>query len=219
MSARPTLYGYDPSSYVFSVRMLLAAKAIRYDQVPLDVIAGEPQSEAHRRLHPFGKVPVLEHEGLTIVETVAIMRYLNDAFEGPSFIPETPLDRARMDMAMELHGSYGYATMARVVGYHRFPVFSGHPDRAAVDEALSRLHALFSTVFKNRGDTVFVAGGRPSLGDFYLAPPCFYLELVDELAPLSQIPGFDDWWTRVKALECYQAAIPDLTHWGEQGGD
>jgi len=30
MTIEPILYGYDPSSYVFSVRILLAAKGVDY---------------------------------------------------------------------------------------------------------------------------------------------------------------------------------------------
>ncbi len=215
MSSDLVLYGYDPSSYVFSVRILLAEKGIECQRVPLDVIAGEPRSASHRRLHPFGKVPVVIHDGLRIIETGAIMRYINDAFDGPSFVPDNPTDRARMDMAMGLHESYGYGPMARVVGYHRFPSFAGHPTRATVDEDLQQLDTLFGELMRIRGDSTFVAGERPSLAELFVAPACFYLDLVDEGDTLRRHPGFDDWWSRVRRLHGYRAAVPDLSEWGE----
>lgn len=218
MSRDAVLYGYDPSSYVFSVRILLAEKGVECDRVPLDVIAGEPQSEEHRRLHPFGKVPVFVHRGLRIIETGAIMRYINDAFGGPSFIPGSPVDRARMDMAMGLHDSYGYSAMALVVGYHRFPAFVNHPTRADVDAASERLRTLFAELMRIRGDSAFLAGDRPGLADFFVAPACFYLDLVDEGAPIADVPGFGDWWGRVRRLDGYRSAIPDLSDWGERAG-
>lgn len=215
MTANTVLYGYDPSSYVFSVRILLAEKGVDCDRVPLDVIAGEPDSAEHRRLHPFGKVPVFVHGDLRILETAAIMRYIDDAFDGPSFVPDNVVDRARMDMAMGLYDSYGYASMARVVGYHRFPVFSGHPARADVDAALDRLHTLFAELMRIRGDSAYIAGDRPSLADLFVAPACFYLDLVEESGRLAAIPGFGAWWARVGDLDGYRAAIPDLGEWGE----
>ena len=77
--AEMTLWGFDASTYVRTVKMVLAEKGVTdFSQVPLNVLAGEPKSPEHLARHPFGKVPVLEHDGLRILETSAIVRYLND---------------------------------------------------------------------------------------------------------------------------------------------
>ena len=70
--SKPILYGFDGSTYVRTVRMILKDKAVDYDQVPVNVLAGEPRSPEHLERHPFGKVPVLDHDGLRILETSAI---------------------------------------------------------------------------------------------------------------------------------------------------
>ena len=54
-----TLYGFDGSTYVRTVRMLLAEKGAQYDQVPVHVLKGEPRQPEHLARHPFGKVPVV----------------------------------------------------------------------------------------------------------------------------------------------------------------
>ena len=61
MSEKPILYGFDGSTYVRTVRMLLAEKRVAYDQVPVNVLAGEPRQPEHLARHPFGKVPVMGH--------------------------------------------------------------------------------------------------------------------------------------------------------------
>lgn len=216
MSSEIVLYGYDASSYVFSVRMLLAEKDVSYRSVPLDVLAGEPRSAEHRARHPFGKVPVLECHGMRVLETSAILRYVNDAFEGPSFIPDNPVDRARMDMSSALYDTYGYAAMARIVGYYRFPAFAGHPDREAVEAAVERMRTVLVESMRLRGDSRFIAGDRPSLAELFLAPACFYLEMVDEGARVLDVPGFDSWWRDVQRLGGYRQAVPDLGNWGER---
>lgn len=215
MASDLVLYGYDASSYVFSVRILLKAKNLHHESVPLDVLAGEPQSEEHRALHPFGKVPVLKHGDLRIVETIAILRYLNDAFAGPSFVPDNVIDRARMDMAMGLYDSYGYGAMARVVGARRFPDFVGHPGKDEVNAAVEQLRTLARELARIRGISAFLAGDTPTLADFLVAPACFYLELVEEGAPVLAEDGFDTWWRSMREHDAYRAAIPDLTNWGE----
>lgn len=215
MASDLVLYGYAASSYVFSVRILLQAKDLRHESVPLDVLAGEPQSEEHCALHPFGKVPVLKHGDLRLVETIAILRYLNDAFADPSFVPDDVVNRARMDMAMGLYDAYGYGAMTRVVGARRFPAFVGHPTRDEVDAALERLRTLARELASIRGSSTFLAGDAPTLADFLVAPACFYLELVQEGAPVLAVDGFDAWWRRMREHDAYCAAIPDLTNWGE----
>jgi Glutathione S-transferase len=62
-----TLYGFDGSTYVRTVRMLLAEKGAQYDQVPVHVLKGEPRQPEHLARHPFGKVPVVDHDGFRIL--------------------------------------------------------------------------------------------------------------------------------------------------------
>ena len=94
-----TLWEFDGSTYVRTIKMLFAEKGFtQFDQVPLNVLEGEPRTPEHLERHPFGKVPVLDHDGMRILETTAIARYLNDVLPGRSLIPATPEDRARMDM-------------------------------------------------------------------------------------------------------------------------
>ena len=80
------LYGFDGSTYVRTVRMLLAEKGARYEQVPVN--KGEPRQPEHVGRHPFGKVPVLDHDGFRIIEAGAIVPYLNEVLPGPSFTPD-----------------------------------------------------------------------------------------------------------------------------------
>jgi len=63
---------------------------------------------------------------------------------------------------------------------------------------------------KVRGSDAFIAGRERSLADFCLAPPYFYVGLMPDAAEVFAVDGFADWWTRVQALESYQATEPNL---------
>jgi glutathione S-transferase len=65
-------------------------------------------------------------------------------------------------------------------------------------------------LMKLRGRDAFIAGGRPSLGVFYLAPICFYVALTPDAAEVFAADGFAEWWERMKALPSYQATAPQL---------
>ncbi len=107
MTDKPIIYGFDGSTYVRTVRMVLSEKSVEYAQVPVNVLAGEPRQPEHLARHPFGKVPVLDIDGIRIRETDAICRYLDETRSGPSSISDTPKDRARMNEAISLINSYG----------------------------------------------------------------------------------------------------------------
>jgi len=210
MSKDIVLYGFDGSTYVRTVRMLLAEKGANYEQVPVNVLAGEPRQPEHRERHPFGKVPVLDHDGLRILETSAITRYLNDVLPGPSLVPDNPRDRARMDMAIGLYDSYGYGALVGVAGYHLFPDFIGNPGPEVLEQSVEASRKVLAELMKIRGDAPFIAGDGATLADFYLAPACFYVSLVEDAPRVLDVAGFDAWWQRVQQLDSYKSTEPDL---------
>jgi glutathione S-transferase len=209
--SKMTLWGFDGSTYVRTVKMLLAEKQFAdFEQVPINVLTGECRSPEHLARHPFGKVPVLDHDGLRLLETAAIARYLNDVLPGPSLVPATPQARARMDMTVGIVDSYGYAALVGgVAAYHLFPDFVGGKNEGLHDAGLANGRKVLSLAMQTKGDSPFIAGDL-SLADLYLAPVVFYVSLTPDMAGLLEIPGLADWWTRVQALPSFQATQPKL---------
>lgn len=205
------LWGFDGSTYVRTVKMLLAEKGTTdFEQVPLNVLKGEPRSPEHRARHPFGKVPVLDHDGLRILETSAIVRYLDDVLPGPSLTPASAADRARMDMTIGVIDSYGYgALIGGVAAYHLFPDFVGGKNDAMHAAGLAEGRKLLEFVMNTRGASRFIAG-ELSLADLFLAPIAFYVSLTPDAPALFSVAGFADWWSKMQALPSYRNTIPDL---------
>ena len=208
--SEPVLYGFDGSTYVRTVRMLCNEKGVTYRQVPVNVLAGEPRQPEHLARHPFGKVPVLEHDGMRILETGAITRYIDDVFPGPKRVPDDARDRARMDMAMGIVDSYGYGALVGVAGYHLFPDLIGGKDESARKHAIEQSRLVHNELMKIHDVSAFIAGDTQTLADFYLAPLCFYVSLTDDATEVFDVPGFGAWWERVQALPSYKATEPDL---------
>ncbi len=204
-----TLWGFDGSTYVRTVKMLLAEKgATDFEQVQVNVLAGEPRKAEHLARHPFGKVPVLDHNGLRILETSAITRYLNDVLPGKSLIPASPPDRARMDMVIGILDSYGYgALVAGVAAYHLFPDFVGGKNDAMLKAGIDNGRKVIEFAMKTKGDSPFVAGDL-SLADLYLAPVIAYVSMTPDAQSVFEVKGFADWWARVQALKSFQNTQP-----------
>jgi glutathione S-transferase len=205
-----TLWGFNGSTYVRTVKMLLAEKQFSdFKQVPLNVLTGEPRQAEHLARHPFGKVPVLEHDGLRIVETAAIARYLNDVLPGPSLIPATPQARARMDMVIGLVDSYGYgALVAGIAAYHLFPDFVGGKNEMMRQGGIDNGSKVIELAMKTKGSAPFIAG-ELSLADLFLAPIVFYVSLTPDMAGLLAIDGFAAWWERIQALDSFKSTPPN----------
>jgi glutathione S-transferase len=206
-----TLWGFDGSTYVRTVKMLLAEKGLsNFKQVPLNVLKGEPKSADHLSRHPFGKVPVLDHDGLRILETSAIVRYLDDVIPGVSLIPAAAKDRARMDMVISIIDSYGYAALiGGVAAYHLFPDFVGGRNDISRQNGIENGRKVIEIAMQVRAASTYIAG-ELSLADLYLAPIIFYVSLTPDKDALFDVPGFAQWWANIQSLPSYRATQPDL---------
>jgi glutathione S-transferase len=191
--------------------MLLAEKGVtQFKQVPLNVLKGEPKKPEHLERHPFGKVPVVDHDGMRILETTAIARYLNDVLPGKSLVPATPKDRARMDMIVGIIDSYGYgALIGGVAAFHLFPDFVGGKNDRMRTDGIENGRKVIELTMKTKGSSPFIAG-ELSLADLYLAPIAFYVSLTPDKEGVFDVDGFADWWTKIQALRSFKETQPDL---------
>ena len=202
-----TLWGFNGSTYVRTVRMLLAEKGVTdYQQVPIDVLKGEPKQPEHLERHPFGKVPVVDMDGFRILETPAITRYLDATLPGASFVPAAARDAARMDMVVSIIDSYGYdAIIGGVVGYHLFPDFVGGKDEAKHHQGLARGRLTMDAIMKIRGGSPFLAGDQPSIADLYLAPLLAYVAMTPHAEEFLQAEPTREWWQRVSGRPSFSS--------------
>lgn len=111
MQAEPILYGATYGVYVRIVRLTLLEKEVLYGLVPVDVftLGGPPKDHLER--HPFGRIPAFEHAGLTIYETSAITRYIDEAFDGPALQPVDAAYRARCNQLVSIADNYAYPNL------------------------------------------------------------------------------------------------------------
>lgn len=210
--ASPVLYGTPLSTYVRTVRMQFAEHGADYELVDVGVLDGECTGEEHRARHPFGKVPVLEHDGFRVYETTAITRYLERILPGPSLIPGEPRAEACMTQIMGIVDCYGYGAMiGGVAAYHLFPDFVGGKDEAKLAAGIATSRLMLSEVQRIMGDGPHLVGERVSLADLYLAPPLFYVSLTPSAAEVMEgLPALSSWWERMGERASFKGTAPPL---------
>ena len=193
------LHGYRFSVYRRIARLALEEKGVAYETREIDPFA-TPVPDAYLALHPFGRVPVLTHDDFALYETIAITRYVDEAFVGPSLQPDEPQSRARMQQIISVIDNYGYWPMVRQVFSHGF--FRRHrglsADRNEVEQGLAAASRVLSALDQLIAPAPFLLGDRISLADIHLAPmTAYFLSAPEGLAMLTQHAALMAWWTSI----------------------
>lgn len=82
------LFTYWRSQAAFRVRIALRLKGVAMEKVTLDLLAGDQFAESYRALNPEGVVPTLiDGEGRPLVQSLAILEYLDEKYPEPPLLP------------------------------------------------------------------------------------------------------------------------------------
>jgi glutathione S-transferase len=95
------LYNAPQSTCSQRVRFVLNAKKLLFEEVKLDLLAGDQLKPDYLAMNPNGVVPTLVHDGAVVIDSSVIMEYLDEiAPQGESFTPKEPAARAAMRALM-----------------------------------------------------------------------------------------------------------------------
>lgn len=195
------------SPYGRSVFATLIEKGARYRLAP--VTPQTRKSEPHISRHPFGRVPVLEHDGFLLYETQAILRYLDRTLPQPALTPADPRAAARMDQVMNICDWYLFNGVCNVIAFQRFvrPRLLNEPcDEAAIAGAMPQAHAVFRELSRLLGGEPYFAGDDMTLADLMIAPQLDFLIATPEWAVLAApVPNLVSWIGRMNARESFAA--------------
>ncbi len=91
------LHGYFRSAASYRVRIALNLKGVKAEQVPHHLRKGEQRAPAYLALNPQGFVPTLETDaGEALMQSLAIIEWLDETIPAPPLLPKDPLRRARV---------------------------------------------------------------------------------------------------------------------------
>lgn len=206
------LYGYQYSVYFRIARLVLEEKGLLYKRVEVNPF-GLPLSNEYLRLHPFGRVPTLVHDGFVMYETGAITRYIDRTFLHPPLQPQTAGALARMDQVISVIDSYAYWPLVRQVFAHGVlrPRLGHDFDKNEVAAGLTISRKVLGALEALIDEGPFLIGADITLADLHLAPMlCSFVEAPEGLALLLKQPKLSRWWTEIKGRPSLTATDPGL---------
>jgi len=92
------LYGFWRSLATYRVKVALALKGMKVDEVSIDLLKGAQLEADYRKVNPQAVVPalILDDGGPPLFQSVAIMEYLEETKPQPPLLPKDPRGRARV---------------------------------------------------------------------------------------------------------------------------
>jgi maleylacetoacetate isomerase len=203
-----TLYGYWRSSAAYRVRLALAWKGLSAHHVPVDLRLGEQALPAYLAHNPQGLVPLLIDDGAAIVQSLAIIEYLDECHPEPPLLPASPLGRARVrSAALMIAADIHPLNNTRVQHYLRSPL--GH-DQPVIDAWMRHwmatgFEALEAFAADHGGR--FLHGDALSIADLCLVPQLYNARRFD--TDISGYPRLLAVEAAVLAMDFAAAAHPD----------
>ncbi|MDO7836654.1 maleylacetoacetate isomerase [Sphingobium sp. HBC34] len=88
------LHGYWRSSAAYRVRIALNLKGIAYQQVSHDLRQDAQRAADYLAIAPHGLVPALEADGQVLIESPAIIEWIEMRWPAPALLPADPADAA-----------------------------------------------------------------------------------------------------------------------------
>jgi maleylpyruvate isomerase len=169
------LYSYFRSSAAYRVRVALNLKGIAYETVPIHLTrdGGRQHSAEYRAINPQMRVPALVLDnGEVLVQSLAIIDYLDETHPAPPLLPADPVARAKARgiaeiICCDIHPINNLVTL----NYLRGPLGLGP---AAVEAWYAHWIATgFAAVEAMIRPGPFAFGGAPGVADLCLVPQVY----------------------------------------------
>jgi maleylpyruvate isomerase len=198
------LYTFFRSSASYRVRIALNLKGLSYEQIPIHLRrgGGEQFGLAYKKVNPQALVPALEDGGRVLIQSLAIMEYVNECYPNPPLLPSDPADKAlvrsmALIIACEIHPIQNLRVLVHLKNHLKQSEDDlNHWAQHWIDLGLSALEEMVAPAPRR---SKFCFGDSPTLADICLVPQLANARRFH--CDLSRFPA-------LTAIEANCAAVP-----------
>jgi maleylacetoacetate isomerase len=203
------LYGFFRSSAAYRVRIALNLKNLSYDMAAIHISkdGGRHRLPEYRKINPQMRVPALAlSSGDILIQSLAIIEYLDEVYSDPPLLPADDLARARVRavaqiVACDMHPLNNSGTLA----YLRGPL--GH-DQAAIEDWYAHWVAEgFDAVEDLIRPGPYAFGAHVTVADICLVPQVYNARRFK--VPLERYPKIASVEAACLRLPAFEKARPE----------
>jgi len=197
-------HSLEESAYLWTAMQVADEKGVSYEIAPIVL-----HSPEHLKLHPFGKMPVLQHGKFFLFETAAIAHYIDEAFAGPALQPEDAAGQAEVIRWISIVNSYVFPTMNRFMKERLVrPAMGIEPDLAFIDSAQEPLRLQMRLIDEAVTKSDYLVGNSYTIADSFLLPHLLFFGRTPEgEALLGRSRGAAAWLERMRARPSFHGSI------------
>lgn len=202
------LHSYWRSSAAFRVRIALAVKGVAFEQVAHNLLANDQRDPQYLKTAPHGLVPALEADGAVLIESPAILEWIENRWPAPPLLPPNAEDAAVVRamgavIACDIHP----LNNLRVLNELRsaFAASDAQIKAWAARWIVAGFEPIETMIARHGGAYAF--GDSVTLADCYLVPQVYNARRFGiDLAPFPRLQTAADAAARLPA---FVAAHPD----------
>ncbi|KAM1759184.1 hypothetical protein ACFX11_008211 [Malus domestica] len=197
------LHGLSVSTCTARVVACLHEKSVDFELVPVDLFACENKQPEFLAKNPFGLVPVLEDDGITLFESRAIAAYVAEKFKetGHDLVRRENFNEAALVKVWTEVESQQYNPAIEPIIFEFFakPVVGIEPDQTVIDASLEKLKKVLDVYEARLRSNKFLAGDFYSLADLHHFPGTFYFMKTPWSSLVDDRPRVKAWWEEISA--------------------
>ena len=177
------------------------------EQIVVNTVKRRNREPEHLARNPFGTLPVLElDDGTYLIESLAIMEYLEELHPDGALLGDTPLERARrrdIERVVDVRlagpmGAFGHATNSPL-GYPKDPAKAAEMEEK-MQAPMDFLEGLLSD------GRPLLTGNDVSLADLTLQASLQFMRFV-EVDPMGERPLLRAWDERYRGRPAAQGVL------------
>jgi glutathione S-transferase len=191
-----TFYYHPLSPLSRRVWVALLEKEIPFEPVVIRLQDKQQFSPDFLALNPFHHVPVIADQGTCIIESIAILDYLELQYPNPALMPQSPAAIARMKMLQMVNMNELVPKLTDFLS----------ADRPVPETTLVQVKTVLTFFSAQLGQSPFFGGEVLSLADIVLGVT---LSLMHRLGlSLEAYPAIEDWRSRLHRRQSWCLTQP-----------
>ena len=213
------LHGPANSSFVCAARVALEEKGVLYTLIEPDILRHRGFRLADLLRYLAAQQPRLVEGGFALFDCESILRYVDEAYQGPALQPADPKTRAMMVEIQGVIRDYLHSpAIGRIATQRLFAPFLGSPtDIRIVEEAVQPMTDALAAIEQlslaaHDGEkSELLIGPQVTLADIALMPIVAYLTMTPEgQKAVAASRRLSRWWLSVSRRPSLARSWPGL---------